>query len=196
MIPRSLLIAVSVLLLGVFGLGFYALHLKRKAEKQADFVRNQPVAPPTNAPMQKVKLMIAYDEPQGLISKREVELALPSEPQARALELLRALVAQYTAPGSPHRLAEGSGINDVFLVGRDIAVVNANAALADGHPSGILVEHLTLSSMARTLAANIPGVTRMKLIIDGAERETLAGHADLSTLYDVPSTQEQAKDPQ
>jgi hypothetical protein len=36
-----------------------------------------------------------------------------------------------------------------------------------------------------TLAANLPGVNRVKLVIDGKERETLAGHADLADFYDV-----------
>jgi len=37
--------------------------------------------------------------------------------------------------------------------------------------------------MAQTLAANLPGVTQMKLIVDGKERTTLAGHAGLAEPY-------------
>jgi hypothetical protein len=33
--------------------------------------------------------------------------------------------------------------------------------------------------------ANIPGILRVKILVDGKERETLAGHADLSDFYDT-----------
>ena len=46
-----------------------------------------------------------------------------------------------------------------------------------------MVEELTLASMAQTLAANLPGITRVKLLVDGKERETLAGHVDLMGFY-------------
>jgi len=49
----------------------------------------------------------------------------------------------------------------------------------------VLVEELTVASLVQTLAGNIPGINRVKILVEGKERETLAGHADLSSLYDV-----------
>ena len=39
--------------------------------------------------------------------------------------------------------------------------------------------------MIQTLVANIPGILRVKILVDGKDRETLAGHADLSDFYDT-----------
>jgi sporulation and spore germination protein len=64
-------------------------------------------------------------------------------------------------------------------------VIDTNDAFADGHRSGVLVEELTVASMVQTLAANIPGINRVKILVGGKERETLAGHADLTGFYDV-----------
>jgi len=75
----------------------------------------------------------------------------------------------------------------VYLVGPGLAVVDLNAAFADGHRSGVLVEELTIVSLAQTLSANIPGITQMRILVDGKSRDTLAGHADLSSTYDVAS---------
>jgi hypothetical protein len=36
-----------------------------------------------------------------------------------------------------------------------------------------------------TLSANIPGITRAKILVDGKERDTLSGHLDLTNFYDV-----------
>ena len=66
-----------------------------------------------------------------------------------------------------------------------LAVIDINAAFADGHRSGVLEEELTVASLIQTLAANIPGISRVKILVEGKERETLAGHADLSQFFDV-----------
>jgi hypothetical protein len=48
-----------------------------------------------------------------------------------------------------------------------------------------MVEELTVFSLVQTLAANLPGVAQVKILVNGQERETLAGHADLADFYDV-----------
>ena len=68
-------------------------------------------------------------------------------------------------------------------MGSDTAVVDTNAAFADAHPSGVLAEELTIASMVNTLNANDPQITRVKILVDGKERDTLAGHADLRRFY-------------
>jgi len=86
---------------------------------------------------------------------------------------------------SSHALAPGSEIRDVYLVDPGLAVIDVNDAFADGHRSGILVEELTVASLVQTLATGIPGINRVKVLVGGRERETLAGHVDLSGFYDV-----------
>jgi hypothetical protein len=66
-----------------------------------------------------------------------------------------------------------------------LAVIDTNSAFADNHRSGVLVEELTVASLVETLSANIPGITRVRILVDGKSRDTLAGHADLSDFYDV-----------
>ena len=62
-------------------------------------------------------------------------------------------------------------------------MVDLNAAFARGHRSGVWEEALTVDSMVATLAANMHGLAQVKILIDGQERDTLAGHADLMTVY-------------
>ena len=73
------------------------------------------------------------------------------------------------------------------LVDPGLAVVDLNTAFASGHRSGILVEELTVVSLVETLTANIPGITRVKILVNGKEQDTLAGHADLSRIYEAAS---------
>jgi hypothetical protein len=74
-------------------------------------------------------------------------------------------------------------VNEVFLLDNKTAVIDVNGAFADQHRSGILVEELTVAALARSLGANMPGLVQVKFIVDGRQRETLAGHADLASFY-------------
>ena len=87
----------------------------------------------------------------------------------------------------------GSEIRNVYLVDPGLAVVDMSSAMADGHRSGILVEELTIVSIVQTLSTNVPGINRVKFLVDGKERETLAGHADLSSVYDTSNVAQLAE---
>ncbi len=105
--------------------------------------------------------------------------------------MLRALLRIYQTPGSAHPLAAASDIRSIYLVESGAAVIDLNAAFADQHRSGILVEQLTVNSLVETLGVNVPGMQRVRILVDGKDRETLAGHADLTDWFDV-ATVEQA----
>ncbi|MGC2763957.1 MAG: GerMN domain-containing protein, partial [Candidatus Acidiferrum sp.] len=146
----------------------------------------QPVAPPVSGSSEQVTLYVAYDD-AGVLRPKAVRITLPTGRQERAAEILRALLTLYLDKSSPHPLGPGSDIRDVYLVDPGLAVIDLNAAFADNHRSGVLVEELSVVSLVQTLSANIPGITRVKILVEGNERETLAGHADLSNFFDVPA---------
>jgi hypothetical protein len=68
-------------------------------------------------------------------------------------------------------------------IGGQLAVVDLRRSFVDQHPSGVEVESLTLLSIIGTLHANLPQIEQVRFLVDGAPRETLAGHADLSKTY-------------
>jgi len=185
MIPRSLVIAISVLLLAVLGMGFYAWHMRGRAAAVPVVATDmRPVVAPVAGPTEAVTLFVAYDD-VGVLSAQSARIPMPSVRQQRAEELLRALIALYLDKSSPHPLPPGADIRSIYLVDPGLAVVDINAAFADGHRSGVLAEELTVASFIQTLAANVPGILRVKILVEGKERETLAGHADLSNFFDV-----------
>jgi hypothetical protein len=127
---------------------------------------------------------VAYDD-LGILRAQAARIPLPSVRQERAEELLHALIALYLDKSSPHPLPAGSDIRSVYLVDPGLAVIDVNAAFADGHRSGVLEEDLTVASLIQTLAANIPGISKVRILVEGQGRDTLAGHADLSDYFDV-----------
>ena len=184
MTPRAK-IALAVLVILVAAMGYYAFRLKRQAERlPIRAFDTRPIAPPISGPTERVTLYIASDR-DGMLHRQDAAIAVPGDPSERARQILRTLLSVYLEKNSPHPMGSGADIKYVFLVKPNMAFVDANAAFADTHRSGILVEQLTVASIARTLAANLPGTIRIKILIEGKERETLAGHADLADFYDT-----------
>ncbi len=183
MTPRQLTIAVAAMLTILLGAGVYAWQMRSHALSQPA-VSTAPIAPPVSGPTEQVTLYVAYDN-AGVLLPETATIPLPQDRQQRAEELLRALLDRYLEKSSPHLLPAGSEVRDVYLVDPGLAVVDLNAELANSHRSGVLVEELTVGSMIETLGANNLGITRVKFLVDGQERDTLAGHADLADVYDV-----------
>jgi len=185
MIPRPLIIAVTVMLLLVLSMGIYVRRMRRRAgEVQPAAADTRPVAPPPSGPTESVTLYVA-DDVTGALRAQSAQIPLPSGRQQRAEGLLRALLRFYQQPNSPHPLPPTADIRSIYLIDPGAAVIDLNAAFADQHRAGILDEQLTVNSLVQTLAANVPGIQRVRILVEGKTRDTLAGHVDLSEFLDV-----------
>jgi len=185
MIPRHLIIGIVVMVVVALGMSIYVFRMRGNAGRAETTVAStQPVAPPVSGPTEQVTLYVAYDE-DGSLRAQSTRIPLPAGRQERAEELLRALLNIYLGNPSPHPLGPGSEVRDVYLVDPGLAVIDLNGAFAQGHRSGVLVEELTVASLVQTVSANIPGITRVKILVEGKEHDSLAGHVDLTNLYDV-----------
>lgn len=193
MIPRRLLIALGVLVVFSILLTNYAFRLKRRVEDPERLrVYTRPVAPPGTGPAQAVTIWVAYDV-DGTLRSREVQASLPAEPSERAKHVLRLLFAAYLERRSPHPIGDGADVRDVYRLDDNTLVVDLNGPFADQHRSGVFVEELTVLSMLESLSQNVPNLARVKFLVDGKERETLAGHADFRSYYDVALANQTAK---
>jgi hypothetical protein len=192
MIPRPFIIGAAVMLAIAAGMGGYLWHMRGASGTEPAMAAHQAaVAPPVLGSSEPVTLYVAYDD-IGVLRAETFRIPLPEGRQQRSEELLRALLNVYLDKSSPHSLGAGSEVRNVYLVDPGLAVIDLNDAFANGHRSGILVEDLTVASLVQTLSANIPGITRVKILVDGKERDTLAGHADLTSFYDVAAVNQLA----
>ena len=160
-----------------------------------------PTTAPEVAPAEQATLMVANDMDATLVEEQS-SLPLPRDPEARSRAILNKLLEIYAAsdaahpvPGIPHAVQQvfllpipgGAGSPGSSEVasggGPQLAVVNLAKAFADGHPSGIEAETLTVLSICGTLHANLPQVSEVRFLVDGQSRPTLAGHADLTRVY-------------
>jgi hypothetical protein len=198
MIPRYQRILFWSLTAGILLMAAFLLHGCQQAHKRLSALNDAtPIAAPTNANTEDVTLYIASDA-DASITPTTQSLALPQEPTVRARALLDHLLSTYALPTSAHPLQSGPAVDDVFLLTEptqassqataQLAVVNLRGSFIDNHPSGVLVEALTLQSIIGTLHAALPQVTTIRFLVDGQPHDTLAGHADLLRTYPATDT--------
>jgi len=184
---RALKITVALLVLGVAigaiysrGLLDRVLRLARPAhtEEQARReVLQPPIATPSDTRV-KARIFWASVETPGALAPVDVEMALSADPVQRAKQVLNTLIAGPPAP-ELRTLPAAATLLEFYLLEDGTAIADFSGELSTGTPSGILSEHRAAESIARTLEANVPGLTRLKILIHGQEAETLAGHLDL-----------------
>jgi hypothetical protein len=151
-----------------------------------------PLNPPAGTPVQNVTMMMANDM-DGSLQTGTQSLALPVDANARAHVILQHLILNYARPNAKHPIAANKGVNEIFFINLPLeadqvvpgtmAVVDLSGSFVDAHPSGIEPETLTLLSIIATLHANFPQISQVRFLVDGQQRDTLAGHADLTRVY-------------
>ncbi len=189
---RAAKISLVLLVIGVTAGAIYlqglherVLRLGRPQPSEAQVRREITQAPVTTGPEKKEKVRIFWTAENGIgLEPVEMELALPAEPEPRAKLIILALIASAPRP-EVRTLPADAALLDFYLLDDGTAIADFSDALARATPSGILSEQMAVDSILRTLEANVPGVRRVKILINGQEVDTLAGHADLSGIFEL-----------
>lgn len=190
---RAAKISLLLLVLGVAFGAFYLRGLHKRvlelarpepSEEQARREITRPLPPPATEKKEKTVIYWAAPGGSGAVEPVEVELALPPDPAQRARQVLLVLVA--SPPKIELRtLPADTVLLEFYLLGDGTAVADFSDTLARATPSGILSEQMAVESILRTLEANVPQIRRVKILINGQEVDTLAGHADLSEFFEL-----------
>jgi len=186
-IALAILVASSIIgLLSLPSLLRSVLRLQRATttEEQARRAITQSnVATPSDV-RSKAQMFWASATSPGTLEAREIELPLSADPVQRSRQLLTALIAQ--APSAAQRtLPADTELLAFYLLPGGIAIADFSETLGTATPSGILNEQMTVDSIVQTLAANVPMVHSLKILIKGQEADTLAGHLDLGGFFPV-----------
>ncbi len=190
MISRAQRLLFALMLLAVVVMGAFLIRLREHAQDRltAPVTADEPSSAGVDSSPETIRLLVAHDL-DGSLVEVDRSYPMPQEPNERARVVLDKLLAEYAAPKSPHLLTDAAGLEQVYLMaapgqtGKLLAVVDLTAAFAESHPSGIAPETLTLLSIISTLHANNPAIGEVRFLVDGQQRPTLAGHADLTRVY-------------
>ena len=124
----------------------------------------------------QVTLFVMNSSGRGLVP---VTHEIPLEPnlQDQAKEVVRVLLQRSgTFP-------RGVQLRDLFITSQGMAFVDLSQDVVSKHPGGSSAEELTVYSLSNTLITNFPAIQLVKILVEGREIQTLAGHLDLTLPY-------------
>jgi hypothetical protein len=190
---RQFKIAVVVMAFAVVAGFFYLWHLRsrarelariQQAEEQAQSKLTQtPITTPTDAKI-KARIFWASAQNPASLDPMDIELPLSADPIQRSRQLVDELIQ--SPPSAPQRtLPADASLLAFYLLPDGTAIADFSDSLSTGTPSGILSEGLAVNSITQTLAASVPQIRRLKILLHGQEADTLAGHLDLTVFFPV-----------
>jgi hypothetical protein len=179
----SLVIALAILLAALvfifFRSGAREVILKSgdAAAASAGDKTTQPEAKPTK------KVTLFFVRPSdGLLAPEEREIAASDSLIQETEEFIAEIIKGPTGELGAALPAE-TKLGRIYITRNGTAYVDFSRELADKHPSGTTAELSTIYAVVDGLAYNFKSIKKVFLLVDGEERETLAGHIGLDRAF-------------
>jgi hypothetical protein len=171
------LAATAVVVVLAAGAGGVYLHGRLMAAKTADtLVSDQlPLYAPGDKPV-KINLK-TLDAQTGKWSDWPVTIYQSKSPLNQVKQAVLQFVDHSTSLGIPPGLA----VNEVYLTQEGNVVVDISTGGLSPGTMGFFDELLFIRGLIETLSKNFPQVRAVKLLVDGQDAPTLAGHYALGT---------------
>jgi spore germination protein GerM len=150
-------------------------------------------APETKVPEAKSEVLLYFASPdyighngflvaQGGYSNKDRTPANPTNPVMFAKNIIQALISG-PDDGLMRTLPQDTKLRALYVTDDGTAYADFSVALKDNHPGGVMAELITIYSIVNSLVLNITGIDRVKILIEGHESLTLAGHIDLQNPF-------------
>jgi len=102
----------------------------------------------------------------------------PSHAAERIRQIVEALIHGPTGSLLP-TVPESATLRSVFLLDGGTAVVDLDGSIRKAHWGGVHAERLTVYAIVNSITLNMESVETVRILIDGGEATTLAGHWDI-----------------
>jgi sporulation and spore germination protein len=189
-IPRHLKFGVIALVIGfVITLGLFVDVVGRiQSMVQQKEPEGNPFTPPAaplyepKDPPMTVKLFFPGMQEDIILSGEDQTIFRSAELANRARQILQKLLEGPKTAGLYPSLPKDTKLQEVFIDGMGLAYVDFSSPISANHPGGMLNEQATVYSIVNSLTYNLPEIRQVKILVGGAEKETLAGHCLLLPL--------------
>ncbi|MEJ2642370.1 MAG: GerMN domain-containing protein [Desulfosarcinaceae bacterium] len=82
-------------------------------------------------------------------------------------------------------LPEEAGLRAFYLGEDGTAYVDLDESVSRRHPGGVTLERLSVYSLVNSLVLNCDAIKAVRILIEGSEAQTLAGHIDLQRVFNA-----------
>lgn len=124
------------------------------------------------------------DGSNSYLSAETREVIVPDDPCKSGRTIIEALI-EGPRKDLIRTLPDATHLRSFFLTEDGTAYVDFNTAIKENHPGGSESELMTIYSVVNSLILNIDQIHSVKILIEGQEALTLAGHLDLRFPFDA-----------
>lgn len=139
-----------------------------KSPRPADLATSQAIP---------VHLYFSDKDNQFLMAEERV-LKSPKDPEFFARSIVEALI-KGPQQGLSRTIPAKTAVRAVYLTPEGFCYLDLTSDVAENHPGGIKSELLSIYSIVNSLVLNVTEIEAVKILINGDESMTLAGHIDL-----------------
>ncbi len=118
------------------------------------------------------------DPETGYLSSEARRIPRAADPAVFCQKITEALIAG-PENGLMRTLPGQTALRALYITDDGIACVDFNGAVSEHHPRGVRSELLSVYSVVNTLILNTDGIRAVKILVNGKEALTLAGHVDI-----------------
>jgi hypothetical protein len=135
--------------------------------------------PAASAPSQATPVHLYFSDKnnQFLMAEERVLKSLKN-PEFFAKSIVESLI-KGPQHGLVRTIPAEAAVRAVYLTPQGICYLDLTSAVAENHPGGIRSELLSIYSIVNSLVLNVAQIEAVKILINGDESMTLAGHIDL-----------------
>ena len=145
-------------------------------EEDTDFgEQEEPLYDPTDPPIE-VRMFFPATNNDVLIRTRTMTIFESADLENQARQIVELLITGEGNSDLFSQLPPDTRLNQMYIFDDGIAYVDFSSELSDNHPGGVRPEQATVYSIVNSLTYNLDGIDRVKILIGGIEKETLAGH--------------------
>jgi len=179
---QALILSGLALVLLVLVIIFFTGGGEEKVKRFVD--ANVPKAPATGGEQAATRTVTLFFIADGddLLHKEMREIAAGPTEADEAERALAALI-EGSEKGLVSPLPPQTRVRQVFIAKDGVATVDFSRDVAEGFAYGSSSELAAVYAVVDTLVYNFKSVKKVVLLVEGAERETLGGHVDLSRAF-------------
>jgi spore germination protein GerM len=135
--------------------------------------------PADSAPLQATPVHLYFsDRNNQFLMAEERVLKSSKDPEFFARSIVEALI-KGPQQGLARTIPAETAVRAVYLTPQGICYLDLTSGVAEKHPGGIRSELLSIYSIVNSLILNVAQIEAVKILINGDESMTLAGHIDL-----------------
>jgi spore germination protein GerM len=179
-------IIILVVILGAAGFAiFIILSAPRKIDQVKDTIL--PSLPSITKTQETTKARLYFSSrisPGLAVEIREI--AKFNHPVDQVREIITQLLQGPQVKELASTVPEETTLRGVYIDQAGCVFLDFGSQISRNHPGGSTAELQTIYSIVNTLMANLSSIKGVKILVDGLEKDTLAGHIDIRYPFTRP----------